>query len=765
MPDEVCPRLRDLMGRLPAVFPGTPEGGKRKMKRPIWICFFAAALLANISAQAEEAVDYVNPYIGTQGQIIPGLHGGVIPGVTRPFGMIQWTAMTRLNKISVCPYYYKDRFIMGFLGTRQPTVWMGDYGNVSLMPGLGQVKIGFEERKLLFRHQDEITTPYYYRVKTGKIQTEIAASVRSSLMRFSFADPGPAYLVIDASRDLGFPGWISIEPEKHRLIGYNTDRQSAHLGPPLPNFKGYFVIEFDAGFSGYGTYLNDEMIPGRSSATGDRLGAYLTFPPGTSTVQARIGTSLISLDQAEYNLQKEIPGWDLEKLKQEGRAEWNDQLSRILVKGGARDDRVIFYTALYHAHLYPRIFSEYGRYYSAFDDRIHQGVSYNDYSLWDTFRAEHPLLLVTAPERVGDMVTGLLQMYQEGGWLPKWPNPTYTGIMIGSHSDSVIAEAWVKGIRSFDLDLAYQAVYKNAMVPPEGDEQKRWADRALWTSVESRGGLSWYQKLGYVPLDKTDESVSRTLEFAYDDFCVAQLAQAAGKMDDYQMLMARSKNYKNLYRDGYFQARNSDGTWAGTKGYTESTRWGYMFFAIQDLPGLIDLMGGNQAFEKKLDDVFAPVLRFYRYLHPNEPVHHYPYLYDYSGSPWKTQGLARVIMREYYHNSPTGLFGNDDCGQMSAWYIFSSMGFYPVTPCADLLAIGSPIWDQVVIKLDQPYRQSEFTVVVKNQSPRNYYIQSATLNDQPLNSPFLKHSQIIAGGKLVLEMGPRPNRNWGIQSP
>jgi len=383
--------------------------------------------------------------------------------------------------------------------------------------------------------------------------------------------------------------------------------------------------------------------------------------------------------------------------------------------------------------------------------------------LWDTFRAEHPLLVLTSSERVGDMMTGLIHMYEEGGWLPKWPNPTYTGIMIGSHADSVLADAWVKGIRNFDLEKAYEATYKNAMVPPDGDKHKKWGDRDPWTSVESRGGLYWYKKLGYVPVDKTEESVSRTLEFAYDDFCVAQLAKAAGDMETYQDLMERSKNYRNLYHDGYFQARESDGSWAGHKGYTESVKWGYMFCAMQDVPGMIEMMGGKDKFEKKLDKVFVPVLRIYRYTHTNEPVHHYPYLYDYSGSPWKTQKQARLALEKYYHNDPAGLVGNDDCGQMSAWYIFSSMGFYPVTPGTDVYAMGSPLWDKVTIHIDEPYEKATFTVIAKNQSPDNYYIQSATLNGGPLDGPFLKHAQIVKGGTLVLEMGPEPNKQWGTR--
>ena len=720
-------------------------------------------LFSHIPILAEDLVDYVNPLIGTKGWFNSSLYGGTIPGVTRPFGMIQWTPMTRLNKIGSCPYRYEDSSIMGFLGTRQPSVWMGDYGYVSLMPGIGKVRTGFKERQLPYRHKNEVTTPYYYQVKTPRFEAEVTASLRSSLMRFSFYKNRKPHVIIDASRDLNFPGYIKVEPEKNRVLGYNSDRHSASLGPSLPNFKGYFIIEFDAVFIGYGVYIDDFVVKHQVSAEGDKIGAYVRFPKGTKIINARISTSLISLEQAQENLEKELPHWEMESLKQDGRKAWNKQLSKIRVKGASPDDRHIFYTAMYHSHLFPRVFSEYGHYYSAFDDQVHKGIAYNDYSLWDTFRAEHPLLLLTVPERTADMITSLIQMYQQGGWLPKWPNPTYTGIMIGSHADSVIADAWVKGIRGFDLEKAYEAVYKNAMIPPDGDENKRWEDRAPWTSVESRGGLSWYIQLGYVPLDKTDESVSRTLEFAYDDFCAAQLALASGRLGDYDILMGRSKNYLNLYKNGYFQARNSNGTWAGKKGYTESLKWGYLFCVMQDIPGLIELMGGVKAFERKLEKIFAPIFRKYRYLHTNEPVHHYVYLFNYSGSSWKTQEQSRMVMKEYYQNSPSGLYGNDDCGQMSAWYIFSSIGFYPVTPGTELYAMGSPIWDEVMINLDKPYDKTAFRILVQNQAPKNIYIQSAYLNGKSLNTPFLKHSQIVEGGDLVLEMGPRPNKNWGNQ--
>jgi predicted alpha-1,2-mannosidase len=372
-------------------------------------------------------------------------------------------------------------------------------------------------------------------------------------------------------------------------------------------------------------------------------------------------------------------------------------------------------------------------------------------------------LTLTAPERVGDMITSLLQMYREGGWLPKWPNPGYTGIMIGSPADSIIADAWVKGLRQFDLKLAYEAVRKSAMVPQVGDAKNRWRDRQRYGNIpETRGGLSWYMKLGYVPADHVDESISRTMEFAYDDFCDAQLAKAVGNMDDYNMFMARSKNYRNLIKDGDLWARTAEGQWLPAvkepwKPLTEGESWTYLFCAMQDVPGLIEALGGQEAFIKKLDENFDG--RHHR--HDNEPGHHYPYLYDYCGMPWKTQERVREIDRKHFLNTPVGFTGNEDCGQMSAWHIFSSMGFYSVTPGTELYAIGSPMWDSVTISIDAPYAPAKFRILAENQSAENKYIQSATLNGVALNTPFLKHSDIVRGGELRFVMGPKPNKAWG----
>jgi predicted alpha-1,2-mannosidase len=718
----------------------------------------------------QEPVDSVNLMIGTTGPT-ENDYGGTIPGVTRPFGMTQWVAMTRENRISVNPYNYADPAIEGFLGTHQPAIWMGDYGQVSLMPLSGELK---PARKLPFRHQDEIAMPYYYSVRmtdAGRpLKAELTATTRCGFLRFTFPASQTSHVVVTATRSKQFEGFIQINPKDREITGYNPDRKSAELGPPLPNFKGYFVIQFSKPFKSWGAWENDNLHPGTSQQSGHIMGGYVSFPTAQGeVVQVKVGTSFISLEQARDNLRREIPDWNFEGVKLAGHRIWNAELSKIRIQGGTKDDRINFYTAMYHALLFPRTFSEYGRYYSAFDDRVHNGVSYNDYSLWDTFRAEHPLLLLLEPERVPGMISSLLQMYKEGGWMPMWPNPTYTNIMIGTHADAVIADAYVKGIRGFDLKKAYAAVYKDAMTPPDGDTMNRWLDRAPWTAFEARGGLTWYKSLGYVPQDKTDESVSRTLEFAFDDFCVAQLAKAVGRNDDYEMFMKRSKNYENLYDAalGFMRPKRSDGSWdeeswaspAERKpGFTEGSPWTYLFCEMHDIPGMIALMGGPEQFAAKLDENFSGG----HYRHDNEPGHHFTYLYDYCGQPWKTQERVREATTSNYHNAPDGLSGNDDCGQMSAWYIFSAMGFYPVTPGSRVYAIGSPLFDKASIMLQGPYKKRRFTVIAKEQSARNRYIQSATLNSKPLREPFIKHDDIVNGSTLVFVMGAEPNKNWGV---
>jgi len=707
-----------------------------------------------VCAQATDAVDRVNPYIGTGSGKIG--YGGTMPFVTPPFGMTDWTPQTRQNKLSVVSYKYEDTTISGFIGTHQPAIWMGDYGYVTLMPEIGALKTTPEARKLPFKHSDEVARPDYYSVwmdagNSKRIRTEMTATERCAYMRFTFPAGDDPKVIVEASRP-GIAGLTAVSIGNSEIEGYNPDRVDAGLGPfKLPNFKGYFVVQFRQKFKVAGVYDPKSQPPAEAT------GAYAKFTTTDGEViEARIGTSFISMQQARANLSAEIPEWDFEALRKKLREQWNEKLSRVTVEGANEDEIKTVTTALYHALLYPRIFSEQGRYYSAYDDKLHSGESYNAYSIWDTFRAENSLLTLVAPERIPGMVTALLNDYKEGGWMPKWPNPSYTNIMIGTHADSLVAEAINKHFKGFDYDLAWKAVYKDAMTPPDDDMQHKWYDREPHTPYEARAGLTYLKQLGYIPTDKTAEAASSTLEDSYDDWCVAQVAKALGKTKDFEFFLHRSLNYQHLFNKetGFMQGKKSDGSWADPKdGWTEGDHWVYTWAVMQDIPGLIAQMGGRDAYNTKLDEHFSGGHN----VHSNEPSHHYPYLYDYSGAAWKTQAKVREIANAEYANLPSGIDGDDDCGQMSAWYLFTALGFYPVNPASGDYMIGSPLFKKMTLRLDNG---KTLTVIAENNSDKNVYIQSATLDGKMLNKPVIRYDQIMAGATLKFVMGPSPSQ-WG----
>ncbi|HYW95772.1 MAG TPA: GH92 family glycosyl hydrolase [Bacteroidales bacterium] len=759
----------------------------------------------------EDLVQYVNPLIGTP---FKG-NAGTFPAVNTPFAMTNFMPATDENDIGLTPYHYERSKNIGFIASHQPAVWMGDYGFVTLWPSVGRVRLNAADRALTFSHRDEISAPDMYQVKmfpadsSYSVTAKMSASSRCGIFEFNVSGDDTMNIVVEASRAGSFPyvrrsmfdkayvhtidsirsgirGFVKVDPPRQEIYGYNPERQSFMLGPELPDFKGYFVIRFEKPFDSYGVWQDSSLLRSVPEMSGQRVGGYAGFDVNElEKIRVKVGTSFISIEQARENLDHEIPGWDMQQVITDTHDEWQKALEHIVIEG-TKDQKAVFYTAMYHAMLYPREFSEYGRYYSAFDDSVHKGTAYNDYSLWDTFRAEHPLLLFIAPDRVPDMITSLLNMYKEGGWMPKWPNPAYSNIMIGTHADAVIADAMVKGVKGFDRKLAWEAVRKDAFVPPPGDTGNinyvpspwtgqypgwlpgkagnPWYDRALWHGYEARGGLTWYKDKGFVPCDMTNESVSRTLEFAYDDYCAAAVANEMKQPEDFKVLMKRSKNYEHLYRSqtGFMEPKLADGSWLGhtdnegglwgpefKQAYTEGSPWTYLFCAMQDIPGLIDLMGGPEKFVSRLDQNFDNG----HYVHQNEPGHHYPYLYDYAGYPSKTQEKVRQYTLSQYKNKPSGLDGNDDCGQMSAWYIFSAMGFYPVCPGSDQYAIGSPLFPEARIALSNG---KTFTIRVQNASEQNKYIQEMRLNGKPWNKYFISHSDIMEGGTMIFVMGNTP---------
>ena len=741
---------------------------KRFFLRSAWWCILVASAASAFGTNVSTTpVDWVNTFVGTGSSMGPE-YGGTMPFVSTPFGMTNWTAQTRQNRISVSSYEYHDQYIEGFIGTHQAAIWMGDYGYITVMPETGAMNFAPENRRLPFTHKDEISTPYYYAVTMGshasdRIKTEMTATDHAGYLRFTYPKGAKANVLIEITRP-GIIGYVKFDPTRHEIVGYNPDRMDANLGPmKLPNFKGYFVVRFKQPLLSHNVYSGTFSRPGQNELTDTNVGAYVSFDTHQDNpVDVQVGTSFISIDQARANLDAEMPNWNFDGLREALKNTWNQKLGIATIDGATDDQRHIFYSGLYHALLYPKLFSEHGRYYSAFDDKIHNGESYTAYSIWDIFRAENSLLTLFAPERIGGMVQALLQDFQEGGWMPKWPNPSYTNIMIGTHADSLVAEAINKGFKGFDYQLAYQAVYKDAMTPPDGDTTRLWLDREPYTPYEARAGLTYFKKLGYIPADKISESASSTEEESYDDYAVAQVAKAVGKDDDYRFFMKRSLSYKNLFNPArhFMQARNADGSWASPNdGWTEGDQWVYLYAALHDVPGVVQLMGGPQAASAELDEHFNGNHN----RHDNEPSHHYGYLYDFTGEPWKTQARVREIANDAYSNTIDGVLGNEDCGQMSAWYIFTAMGFYPLNPASAEYVIGSPLFKSVTLHLPNGKR---FLISAPDNSAKNIYVQSVRLNGKALDTPIITYADIEAGGELDFVMGPTPSHwaaNWHPQ--
>ncbi|MEV4255066.1 GH92 family glycosyl hydrolase [Spirillospora sp. NPDC049652] len=714
---------------------------------------------ASTSAGGGANVDRVDPFIGTTGADKTE-YGGMIPSAAPPFAMTRWSPMTRTNQVGVLPYRLGDPKITGFIGTHQPAIWMGDSGYVVGMPGVGRVRTAAKDRGLPFRHADETASPGKYTVnmhpaKGRTLRAEVTGTSRVGHLRLTYPKGSPAHFVVQATRR-GIVGNVRIDPARREITGYNPDRQDKGLGPfKAPHFKGYFVARFDTAFASHGTATGAALHEGQGDRTGPDVSGFVRFPPGSVTVTVRIATSFISLAQARANLDREIPdGRPFARTAAQTRNAWAAKLDRVRIQGGDRARLTTFYTALYHALQYPSEMSEHGRYYSAYDDKVHKGVSYTGYSLWDTFRAQNALLILFAPERVNDMVTSMLQDYRQGGWLPMWKNLTETNIMIGTNADPVIAEAVAKGFHGFDLNLAYQAVRKDATTPPDNDTWRWYFDREPFASVEARAGLTTYKKNGWVAADRSAEAGSRTLDYAYEDWAVARIAQAAGKPADAAHFLKRSQNYKNLYNHatGFMQSRNLDGSW-GWDGWTEGDKWVYTNDVLHDVPGLIALKGGTAPFNTWLDRYFAGGHND----HANEPSHHVPYLYDYSGQPWKTQRLVRQITASEYHAAPDGLAGNDDCGQMSAWYLFSALGFYPVNPASAQYAVGSPLFPKVT--LDLPGARRPLVITAPDAATRPY-VRALRVNGATTTKPFLSHTTLTRGGTLAFAMASTP-QPWG----
>ncbi|MDX2190797.1 MAG: GH92 family glycosyl hydrolase [Bacteroidota bacterium] len=744
----------------------------------IFNSFFFIISILKCQSQSLPA-DKVNMMLGTWGST-----GGLVPGVTSPFGMTSFVPMTRYNRVGTNIYQYEDTtYLLGFRGTHQPTVWMGDYGYHTLWTGYGVPKVTAKDRRMRYSHKKEKASPYSYSTPIweenkpeNKIDITFTASSRCAYYQFNYAQSGSIYVGMESINTkypaafyrlkqtqlhddgLGYgynvsaTGYAQYNPERNELSGYNTDIQSAIISPQLKNFKGYFVIQFNKKISAFGTWKDSTLYSGQSSIKGNLCGAYVTFDIQKNEIlECKVGTSFISVEQARQNLNKEIGNKSYETFELENKNKWNEALQRISIETKDKEKETMFYTFLFHSMQYPREMDEYGKFYSAAHDSILSGTNYTDFSLWDTFRAAHPLLCITSPERVSNMIKAMLTFYKGTGRLPIWPNPMETNIMIGSHSNSVIAEAYLKGFKDFDISLAYEAIRKDGSVPPPNDESNLWADRDPWTTPEGRGGLSHYLAKGYVASDITKEAPARTLEYAYDDYCIAQMALKLGKKQDYEQFMNQSMNFKNIFSPefGFFMARRKDGTFSKDtlEGFTEGTYWNFAFWAPHAPEELVKLYGGKDAFAAKIN-------RFYskdgHKSHGNEQIHHYPYLYHYIDQPRKVQEtVAKTI--ETYKNTPWGI-GNEDCGQMGAWFVFNCLGLYPMNPCKNEYEIGTPIIDKAIIKGSVMNNTKDLIITVNRTDKNQIYIKEVRYNNIRVTGHTLPHDILIKGGKLEFVM-------------
>ncbi|KAL5534025.1 hypothetical protein ACEPAG_485 [Sanghuangporus baumii] len=731
-----------------------------------------------IGTPASAAVDYVNPMIGNGG-ITPDGSGGMIPSVAPPFGMTRWVAQTRLNYVSVTPYNHTDHEIHGFQATHQPAIWMGESATFTVVPGTGKVKPRFEDRAMKFEKKDEQAGAAYYKVQMtdengGEVKAEMTATSRVGHLRFTFPENSDPYVLTEVTRasvmgsddptNFTYPvGSVHIDPVAREISGNNPERQDFLIGPnPAPSFSGYFVARFDVPFVSWGVAKNGSISANETDSTGAQLSGYVRLANASSAVNVRVGISFISVDQARRNLENEVPdGHSFEETTYETRKAWKDKLEMITIEGATKENLTTFYTGFFHALQYPYEQSEEGKYYSGYDDAVHVGESYTGYSIWDTFRAAWAWQILLVPERIPAMVTSMLQDYKEGGWLPMWKNIVETNIMVGTHADSLVAEAVLKGFGDkFDAELAYEAVHKDATVPPEGDDylRNRYADREQGVGYEVRAGLSTvYAPKGWVANDIHSEAGSRTLDYAYDDYAVAVLAAALNKTVDARFFGARSHStYKSIFNSGtgFMEARNASGAWAGQdQGWTEGDMWAYTFDAPHDVPGLVALKGGNASFVDFLDQHFDGGHN----AHTNEPSHHIPYLYSLAGAASKTQQRVRDIAREDYNDTVDGLVGNEDCGQMSAWYLFSALGFYPVDPISATYVVGAPFFDKVTVNLPGAPRP---LVITSNGASAKKYVKSLTIDGIPQVDPVIAHAQITHGANIVFEMSDRPQA-WG----
>jgi predicted alpha-1,2-mannosidase len=746
-------------------------------------------LLAASAAPAAPAArlsDYIRPFVGTKGE------GNTYPGPSAPFGMVQLSPDTDRDLWETASgYEYSDTSIMGFSLTHLTGTGIPDLGDFLFMPQIGEPKLvagpkedpdsGYRAR---FSHDQESATAGYYKVKllNNNVTVELTAGERAGLLRFTFPKSESAWIMTDLQHFLSGKRfkliWSHVRVENdstitgfHLVNGWARERYLYFAARYSRPFNRYKIMSSGAEvkYDSFRTY----RFRSRNEAAGTNvqfLAGYTTGPDESITV--KVAVSAVSAANALQNLDSEIPDWDFERVRYETQAKWDRELSRIEI-GGSQKDKETFYTGMYHAFLAPNLYEDVSGEYRGFDSNIHHAKGFRNYavfSLWDTFRATHPLFALIQSPRDSDMINSLLAHYDQSSdhLLPLWSlQGNETWCMIGYHAAPVIADGYLKGVKGFNPLRAYDAVKTTAMNP-------------------DYDGLAAYRRLGWVPCDQENESVSKTLEYAFDDYCIAQMAKALGKQEDYAEFMKRAGSYKNVFDSSTNLVRGKDSSahWrtpfdphaygeGAAADFTEATATQYTFYNPQDVPAMISLMGGKEKFIQQLDALFAYQEpnqakgasdiqgRIGEYWHGNEPSHHIIYLYCYAGQPWKAAERLHQVMQTQYGNQPDSLSGNDDCGQMSAWYIFTALGFYPVCPGSDYYVLGSPALPRAVVHLSNG---KKFTMTAENLSDKNIYVQSVRLNGRNWRTPFLPDPELRNGGRLEFIMGPQPSSIWGVNA-
>ena len=740
--------------------------------------FLAAALFfACLSAfAAKDPVDYVNPLMGTDSKFSLS-NGNTYPAIAMPWGMNFWTPQTGEMGDGWAYTYHSDK-IRGFKQTHQPSPWINDYGQFSLMPVTGRLAIDQNHRASWFSHKAETVTPYYYSVYLADhdVTTEIAPTERCAYFRFTFPETDKSYVVIDAF-DRG--SYVKVIPEQNKIVGYTT-RNSG--GVPR-NFKNWFVIEFDKPFDNQLVWAGYDPVKNHLELESNHVGAVVGFKTRRGeAVHAKVASSFISLEQAEQNL-KEIGDRTFDQVKEAGRAVWNDVLGRIEIEDDDIHRKETFYSCLYRSVLFPRSLFEVTAegnvmHYSPFNGEVLPGYMFTDTGFWDTFRCLFPLVNLVYPSMGEKMQEGLLNTYLESGFFPEWASPGHRGCMVGNNSASVVADAFLKNVTKADAVKMYEGLLSGA--------------NSVHPRVSSTGRLGWqyYNELGYVPYDvRINESAARTLEYAYDDWCIYKMGQKLGRpQEELDLYAKRSQNYRNLYDPEHklMRGKNQDGTFQSPfnplkwgDAFTEGNSWHYTWSVFHDVQGLVDLMGGKEEFVARLDSVFAvppvfddsyyggviheiremQIMNMGNYAHGNQPIQHMIYLYNYAGQPWKAQYWLREVMNRLYFATPDGYCGDEDNGQTSAWYVFTALGFYPVCPGSGEYVMGAPYFKSATLHLENG---KSVVFSAPDNSDENRYIKSMTVNGKKYTRNYINHFELLKGGKYVFDMENEPCRSRGV---